>query len=136
MGAIPGSEGQARLVRRGSSECDHARMPKVNAQRALGLFSESSYLGVGDPYDPPKETNGRHQGLNFTTSPVKRGNVTKYVCFDKTFRRISEGDTYAMPGAGERRSRKLAWEKCNPPNGFVFSHPPKRRTGLGECSGN
>merc|ERR1712195_210345 len=111
-------------------------MPKANAQRALGLFGEPSYLGIGDPYDPPKDNAGRHRGVNFTTSPVKKGNVTKYVCFDTTFRRVSEGDTYKMPGANERKSRKEAWEKCTTSNGFVFSHPPKRRTGLGECSGN
>jgi len=111
-------------------------MPKANAQRALGLFGEPSYLGIGDPYDPPKDNAGRHRGVNFTTSPVKKGNVTKYVFFDTTFRRVSEGDTYKMPGANERKSRKEAWEKCTTSNGFVFSHPPKRRTGLGECSGN
>merc|ERR1712195_367718 len=81
-------------------------MPKANAQRALGLFGEPSYLGIGDPYDPPKDNAGRHRGVNFTTSPVKKGNVTKYVCFDTTFRRVSEGDTYKMPGANERKSRK------------------------------
>jgi len=29
-------------------------MPKANAQAALGLFSEPSYLSNGDPYDPPE----------------------------------------------------------------------------------
>lgn len=112
-------------------------MPKANAQRALGIFSEPSYLGIGDPYDPPKqEAAGRHKGLNFTTSPVKKGSITKYVCFDSTFRRISDGDTYKMPGANERKSRKEAWEKCATSNGFVFSHPAKRRTGLGDVTGN
>lgn len=111
-------------------------MPKSNAQRELGLFSEPSYLSLGDPYDPPKETQGRHRGLNMMTQPVKKGNVTKYVCFDKNFKRLSEGDTYIQPGGAERRARKEAWNKCLTSNGFTFSNPTRRRTGLGECTGN
>ena len=38
------------------------------------------------------------------TSPVKKGNVTKYVCFDKQFKRLSDGDKYIEPGGAERRS--------------------------------
>jgi len=111
-------------------------MPKANAQSALGLFSEPSYLSLGDPYDPPKASQGRHRGLNMMTQPVKKGNVTKYVCFDKNFKRLSEGDKYIEPGGAERRSRKEAWNKCLTTNGFTFSSPAKKRTGLGECTGN
>jgi len=71
-----------------------------------------------------------------TTSPVKLGNVTKYVCFDKNFKRVSEGDTYVMPGGNERKARKESWNRCLTTNGFTFSSPTKRRTGLGECTGN
>lgn len=113
-------------------------MPKDNAQSTLGLFSEPTYLGVGEPYDPEpvKNARGRHRGLNMTTSPVKKGAVPKYVCFDTSFKRLSEGDKYVMPGGGERKARKNAWNKCLTSNGFTFSSPTKRRTGLGECSGN
>lgn len=112
-------------------------MPKKNAQGSLGLFSEPSYLSLGDPYDPEiKSKAGRHRGLNMTTSPVKLGNVTKYVCFDKNFKRVSEGDTYVMPGGNERKARKESWNRCLTTNGFTFSSPTKRRTGLGECTGN
>ena len=34
-------------------------MPKANAQKSLGLFSEPTYMGIGDPYDPPMERSGR-----------------------------------------------------------------------------
>merc|ERR1712153_264087 len=98
-------------------------MPKANAQRALGLFGEPSYLGIGDPYDPPKDNAGRHRGVNFTTSPVKKGNVTKYVCFDTTFRRVSEGDTYKMPGANERKSRRKRGKSARPPMVLCFHIP-------------
>lgn len=111
-------------------------MPKAEALKSLGLFSEPSYLSLGDPYDPPKATSGRHTGLNMMTSNVKRGNVPKYVCFDKTYKRVSEGDVYQPPGGGERRARKDAWNKCLTTNGFTFSSPPKRRTGLGDTTGN
>jgi len=78
-------------------------MPKANAQKALGLFSEPTYMGVGDPYDPPMERSGRAKGLNMITSPIKKGRVPQYTNFDKTFRRVSEGDTYKMPGQDERQ---------------------------------
>jgi len=111
-------------------------MPKANAQSALGLFSEPSYLSNGDPYDPPETKDGRHKGLNIVTQTIKRGNVPQYVCFDRTYRRISEGDTYLEPGALERKWKKQAWLKCQTADGFRFSHPAKHRTGLGDVTGN
>lgn len=70
------------------------------------------------------------------TSPIKKGRVPQYTNFDKTFRRVSEGDTYKMPGQDERQARKAAWDKCNTTNGFTFSHPSRHRTGLGDTTGN
>lgn len=67
-------------------------MPKANAQTTLGLFSEPSYISIGDEYDPPTAKAGRHGGLNIMTQNVKRGTVPQYTNFDRTFRRISEGD--------------------------------------------
>lgn len=65
----------------------------ANAQRTLGLFSEPSYISIGDEYDPPAVRGGRHRGLNIMTQTVKKGSVPQYTNFDKTFRRISDGDT-------------------------------------------
>merc|ERR1712196_305521 len=64
-------------------------MPKVNAQSSLGLFSEPSYISIGDEYDPPTSKSGRHGGLNIMTQNVKKGSVPQSTCFDRTFRRIS-----------------------------------------------
>lgn len=115
-------------------------MPKANAQKALGLFSESSYLAIGDPYDPPEDKGGRHRGLNIMTSTVKKGQVPcggKFgTNFDRTFKRLSEGDTFLMPGALERKWRKEAWTKCNTAEGFRYASPTKHRTGLGDTTGN
>jgi len=114
-------------------------MPKANAQMALGLFSEPSYISIGDEYDPPQSSEGRHKGLNIMTQTVKKGSVPcgkQGVCFDPTFRRISEGDTYLMPGALERKWKKEAWLKCNTADGFRYSHPTRHRTGLGDVTGN
>lgn len=111
-------------------------MPKANAQAALGLFSEPSYISQGDPYDPPQNRDGRHGGLNIMTQNVKKGTVPQYTNFDRTFRRVSEGDKYLMPGALERKWRKEAWMKCQTNDGFRFSHPAKHRTGLGDVTGN
>ena len=78
------------------------------------------------------------------TGNVKKGNVPQYTNFDKTFRRISEGDLckpslcshysrrqklilFLMqisdlePGALERKWRKEAWLKCQTNDGFRFS---------------
>lgn len=110
-------------------------MPK-NAQTTLGFFSEPSYISIGDEYDPPADKGGRHRGLNIMTQTVKKGSVPQYTCFDKTFRRVSEGDTFLMPGALERKWRREAWQKCNTADGFRFSHPAKHRTGLGDVTGN
>jgi len=70
------------------------------------------------------------------TTVIKKGSVPQYTCFDKTFRRVSEGDTYLEPGALERKWRKEAWGKCNTSEGFRFSHPTRHRTGLGDVTGN
>jgi len=114
-------------------------MPKINAQKTLGLFSEPSYVSIGDEYDPPAEKGGRHKGLNIMTQQVKKGAVPCGVHgtnFDLAFRRISDGDTYLMPGALERKWRKEAWMKCRAPEGFKFTSPAKHRTGLGDTTGN
>jgi hypothetical protein len=111
-------------------------MPKANAQTTLGLFSEPSYISIGDEYDPPTKRAGRHGGLNIMTQNVKKGQVPQYTNFDKTFRRISDGDAYLMPGALERKWRREAWMKCRTSDGFRFTHPPKHRTGLGDVTGN
>lgn len=111
-------------------------MPKANAQTTLGLFSEPSYISIGDEYDPPTAKAGRHGGLNIMTQNVKRGTVPQYTNFDRTFRRISEGDAYLMPGALERKWRKDSWMKCRTSDGFRFTHPTKHRTGLGDTTGN
>lgn len=99
-------------------------MPKANAQAALGLFSEPSYISQGDPYDPPQNRDGRHGGLNIMTGNVKKGNVPQYTNFDRTFRRISEGDLYLEPGALERKWRKEAWLKCQTNDGFRLATLP------------
>lgn len=115
-------------------------MPRANAQKTLGLFSEPSYICIGDEYDPPPEQGGRHKGLNIMTQNVKKGAVPcggKYgTNFDLTFRRISDGDTYLMPGSLERKWRKEAWMKCRTSEGFRFTSPAKHRTGLGDTTGN
>jgi len=111
-------------------------MPKANAQSALGLFSEPSYISIGDEYDPPAARGGRHRGQNIMTQTVKKGSVPQYTNFDRTYRRISEGDTYVMPGALERQWRKQSWLKCNTADGFRYTHPAKHRTGLGDTTGN
>lgn len=111
-------------------------MPNPNAQTTLGLFSEPSYISIGDEYDPPTSKAGRHGGLNIMTQNVKRGTVPQMTNFDRTFRRISDGDPYLMPGALERKWRKEAWMKCRTSDGFRFTHPPKHRTGLGDVTGN
>lgn len=70
------------------------------------------------------------------TQTVKKGAVPQYTNFDRTFRRISEGDTYLAPGTLERKWRKEAWLKCNTSEGFRYSHPTRHRTGLGDVTGN
>lgn len=107
-----------------------------SAQTTLGLFSEPSYISIGDEYDPPAPKGGRHKGLNIMTQNVKKGTVPQYTNFDRTFRRISDGDTYVMPGSLERKWRKEAWTKCTTADGFRYSHPAKHRTGLGDVTGN
>jgi len=111
-------------------------MPKANAQAALGLFSEPSYISIGDEYDPPQSSDGRHKGLNIMTQVIKKGNVPQYTCLDKVFRRVSEGDLYVEPGGMERKWKKEAWLKCRTSDGFRFSHPTRHRTGLGDVTGN
>lgn len=70
------------------------------------------------------------------TQNVKKGSIPQVTNFDRTYRRISEGDQYLMPGALERKWRKDSWNKCRTSDGFRFTHPTKHRTGLGDTTGN
>merc|ERR1711988_13151 len=99
-------------------------------------MGEPSYITINDEYDPPAAKGGRHRGLNIMVQNLKKGAVPQYTNFDRTFRRISEGDTYMMPGALERKWRKESWLKCNTADGFRYTHPTRHRTGPGDVTGN
>lgn len=104
----------------------------------LGVFSQPSYITIGDPYDKrilnkskDEKKPDRHGGKQFLTSPPKRGKVGKGVYFEDTFKPLLEGDKYQDPGTHEREYQKKNKLKNISQTPFRPSSPPKKSTGLG-----
>jgi len=103
-----------------------------------GLFSVPSYTTIGDEFEKPIPISDRSKGSQMTTSPSKRGNGPD-VLFDykvsKEFKSLHLGDKYVDPGAQERKLLAEKAKKKLTPEGFRYSSPPKKSSGLGNYYG-
>lgn len=113
-----------------------------NDMQALGVFSQPSYLTIGDKYErehsPTKEGDKketlRHTGKQFITNPPKKGKVGTNCCFEE-FRPLYQNEKFVDPGTAEKEYAKELKKKNVVPKPFVPSSPTKRSPGLGTYYG-
>jgi len=99
-----------------------------------GLFSQPSYISIGDEYDKKIAISDRSRGNQFKTAPLKKGNTVD-VLFEKQFKSLHLGDKYLEPGTIERKFMIEKAKKKLTPEGFRYSSPPKKSCGLGNYYG-
>lgn len=97
-------------------------------------FSQPSYLSIDDPYEKRMAVSSRFLGSQFKTNPPKKG-TTPDVLFDPKHKALSENDKYLDPGAADKKGRTERDKLKLTPEGFKYSSPPKRATGLGAYYG-
>jgi hypothetical protein len=100
----------------------------------LGVFSQPSYLTIGDEYTKKSDEKGRHKGKQFQTNPTKKGQVGPNVTFD-TFKPLFEGEKYTDPGVQERKYQQEQKKRQLVAQPFKPSSPPKKSTTLGGLYG-
>jgi hypothetical protein len=113
-----------------------------NDMQALGLFSQPSYISIGDTFEKRAATVGkeekkdyaRHQGKQFTTSPPKRGKVGTKVFFDE-FKPLYQTEKFEDPGTSQKEYGKEQKKKNIVPRPFAPSSPSKKNSGLGAYYG-
>ena len=97
-----------------------------------GLFSAATPLAVGSQYqegDPlPQRYKGKQFGVPF---PGSGHDMT----IDKSFKRLSEGDTYVDPGALDRKAAVESRKKFASPKPFFPSSPARKSVHKGSWSG-
>jgi hypothetical protein len=98
------------------------------------MFSNTTYLSIGDDYDKKIQVPDRMRGAQMKTSPSKKGGLNDAL-FDKQFKSLSEGDKYVDSGTIDKRERVEASKKKITPDGFKFTSPGKRSSGLGGGDG-
>jgi|UniRef100_A0A7S4CZ55 hypothetical protein len=98
------------------------------------MFSVSSYNTIGDEYDKKIPVSDRVRGKQMVTNPPKKG-ATPDVCFEKKFASLSLGDKYIDPGTLEKQDRLQQSKKKLTQEGFRYTSPSKRSSGLGNYYG-
>lgn len=114
---------------------------KIGDLSRLGIFSEGSYLSVGDPYVKPrddKEKSGgkvdRDKGKQFVTAPPRRGK-TNDAFFEKQFRALLVGEPYVDAAVMDRGAKKASKGKNIVPAGFRPVGGAKKSSGSGSYFG-
>mmetsp|Transcript_10331 Transcript_10331/g.28124 ORF Transcript_10331/g.28124 Transcript_10331/m.28124 type:complete len:324 (+) Transcript_10331:78-1049(+) len=104
-----------------------------NTMNTMGTFSTPSFLGVGDPYDKPNKAGSvdpRLKGVrNFVGGPVPKSELYK------GYQRLYEGEKWT---SDFERTRKFSLEqkkKQLTEQGFRYSNPNKKSSGLGNYYG-
>jgi hypothetical protein len=80
----------------------------------MGIFSEPTYISVGEPFTSKKGTSTldyRANGKQFLTAPPRRGHDTRDVYFDHSYVRLFENEPYTDLVQLRRRWRNQAKEK-------------------------
>lgn len=106
----------------------------ANSLVSQGLFSQPSYISIGDEYDKKIAISDRTRGNQFKTAPLKKGNTVD-VLFEKQFKSLHLGDKYLDPGTVEKKLVIEKNKKKLTTEGFRYASPSKRSTGLGNYYG-
>lgn len=98
------------------------------------MFGKITYNTIGDEYDKKIQVSDRVKGKQMVTNPPKKG-ATPDVCFEKRFASLSLGDKYMDPGTLEKQNRLQQSKKKLTQEGFRYTSPSKKSSGLGNYYG-
>jgi len=105
----------------------------------MGTFSTPSYAGVGEPYVDTMQADTRTQGRQFSTNRPRKGQTGDN--WNRTHGRrqgiqvLYEGEKFVDPHTHERKWRLEEGKKNLTSNGFAYSNPNKKSSGLGNYWG-
>jgi hypothetical protein len=94
------------------------------------MFGAPSYISIGDDYDKKIPVSDRLRGRQMMTNPTRRG-MTPDVTFDRKLASLALGDKYIDPGTREKQERRQEASRKITPEGFRYTSPSKRSSGLG-----
>jgi len=99
-----------------------------------GLFGETAFLAVGDPYLDKDPLNQRTQGLNFKATKCKSG-ITNDAMFDRV-KPLYEGEQYVRSNADKAKARADKDKSKASEQPFKPSAPSKKGSGKGSYYGH
>uniref|UniRef100_A0A7S4C2H8 Cilia-and flagella-associated protein 96 n=1 Tax=Chrysotila carterae TaxID=13221 RepID=A0A7S4C2H8_CHRCT len=110
-----------------------------NTFNTYGTFSTPSFGGVGEPYTDKRPADSRVKGKQFTTNQPRRGqtgdNWNRGTGRKADWNVLFEGEKYADPHTADRKSKNEERAKHLTPDGFKYTSPSKKNTGLGNYYG-
>jgi len=113
-----------------------AKTPTLNV---FGTFSTPSFAGVSEPYSDKHKADSRCQGRQFTTNKPRRGqtgdNWNKATGRKVDWDRLFEGEVYSDPHTAERKWKNEEKAKNLTSEGFKYSSPNAKNSGLGAYYG-
>ena len=106
----------------------------------MGLFSRTSFITVGDPYEKKEAANDRIKGRQFQPQPQKRGQIAdnwgnKKRDFMPLFEGNAKGEPYYAQNEFVMKNANLERQKCLQPDGFKYSSPAKLQCSVGDNFG-
>jgi len=104
--------------------------------QTFGTFSTPTFGGVGEPYDDTKKmSDSRAKGNQFTTNKQRGGqtgdNWNRNSGRRNDVKRLYEGEVYVDPHTYERKWKMEQKKKNLTPDGFKYSSPNSKSSGLG-----
>ncbi|KAL1524763.1 hypothetical protein AB1Y20_019646 [Prymnesium parvum] len=103
--------------------------------QTFGTFSTPTFAGVGEPYNDSMGADSRARGRQFSTNKSRKGqtgdNWNRGVGRRQTHEILFEGEKYVDPNTYQRKWKIEEAKKNLTPNGFLYSNPNKKSSGLG-----
>jgi len=103
--------------------------------KTFGTFSTPTFSGVGEPYIDTQQGDTRAKGRQFQTNRPRKGQTGDN--WNRTHGRrqeikvLFEGEKYVDPHTHERKWRLAESKRNLTTNGFCYSNPNKKSSGLG-----
>lgn len=105
----------------------------------FGTFSTPTFGGIGEPFFDGRQRDTRTTGRQFSTNSQKQGqtgdNWNRNNGRRVEFKRIYEGEKYVDPHKHERMHQAQERQRNLTTNGFKYSSPNAKSSGLGGYSG-
>lgn len=94
-----------------------------------GIFSEPSYISIGDPYKKKEKEHSRLTGLNFKATLEKTG-LQSDATFDK-LKPLYNGEKYDKTLEEKKEAREAKASAMSNDKPFKCTNPSKKNSGLG-----